>query len=176
MPSQVKELLMREIEKEFEANPYVFLSSFQGLSVTDLSDFRRNLSKVSKRSLVIKHSMVRKVFTQRNVAQAEKLLGGQLLVTFGDAEPQVISKAIMDYAKAHDKKFVPSGVILENQVFEKEFLKQLAALPSRKELLTQVAVRVKSPLSGLVLTLNQLVRGLVVAISEIKKQKELQPA
>ncbi len=176
MPSHVKELLMREIEKEFENNPYVFLSSFEGLSVADFHDFRKALERVSKRSLVIKHSMVKKVFAQRKVTQAEKLLGGQLLVTFGVAEPQAISKAIMDYAKAHDKKFVPSGVILENQVFEKEFLKQLASLPSRKELLTQVAVRVKSPISGLVLTLSQLVRGLVVAISEIKKQKELQPA
>lgn len=173
MPTIVKELMMKEMVNQFEANPYAFISSFEGLSVADLSDFRRTIEKVAKRSLVVKHSLARKVFEGRKVTSAEKLLKGSVVITFGDREPQAISKAIVDFAKGHEK-LVPNGVIFENQVYDYEFVKGLAKLPSKKELLTQVVVRMKSPISGLIITLNQLVRGVVVALNEIKKQKELQ--
>lgn len=175
MPSIVKELMMQEMAKEFEGNPYAFISSFESLSVADMSDFRRSMEKVSTRSLVIKHSMAKKIFSKRKAGDAEQFLKGQILVTFGKNDPQNISKAIIEYAKAHEKTFSPAGVLFENKVYGQEFVKQLAKLPSRHELLTQVVVRVKSPITGLVLTLGQLMRGLVCALSEVKKQKEAQP-
>ena len=48
MPSLVKEIMMKEMSREFEASPYAFISSFQGLPVSDLSDFRRAIEKVAK--------------------------------------------------------------------------------------------------------------------------------
>lgn len=171
MPHLVKEMMLKEISAQFEANPYAFISSFDGLSVADISDFRRSLNKVSKRSLLVKHSLAKKVFASRKIADAEKFLKGSVVVTFGSTDPQPISKAIMEYVKTHEK-WAPQGVILENKVYDQEFVKRLAKLPTRHELLTQVAMRVKSPITGLVLTLNQLVRGLAVAINEIKKKKE----
>lgn len=164
---------MREIVREFENHPYAFISNFEGLSVADISDFRRTLEKVASRSLVVKHSLAKKVFTNRNCSSAEKFLKGQILVTFGKGEPQAISKTIVEFARTHEK-LVPAGVVFEDHVYDREFIKQLARLPSRYELLTQVAVRIKSPISGLVLTLGQIMRGLVCAINEIKRKKEVQ--
>ena len=124
--------------------------------------------------MVVKHSFAKNIFTQRHLAEAEQFLKGSVVVTFGEKDPQMISKAIVEFAKTHEK-LVPTGVIFENKIYGQEFIKSLAKLPSRHELLTQLAVRMKSPISGLVLTLNQLVRGVVVALNEIKKQKELAP-
>ncbi len=67
-------------------------------------------------------------------------------------------------------------MILEDKVYDQEFVKQLAKFPTRKELLTQVVVRVKSPISGFVMTLSQVLRGLVTVLSEVKKQKEVPQA
>lgn len=174
MTTPVKELMMKEMTAEFEANPYAFISKFDGLSVADVSDFRRSLEKVAKRSLVVKHSLAKKILANRGLGTAESLLKGSVVVTFGERDPQVISKAIVDYAKTHEK-LVPAGVIFENQVYDQSFVKQLAKLPSRHELLTQVAVRIKSPITGFVLTLNQLVQGFVIALNEVKKRKEAVP-
>lgn len=172
MPSIEKELMLQEIIKEFEKSPYAFFSSFQGLSVSDLSAARRNLEKVARRSLVIKHAMARKIFEKFNLAAAEKFLSGSVVVTFGEKDPQDISKKIVDFAKANEKKWTVTGVIFEGQVHGEDFVKQLAKLPSRKELLTQVVIRVRSPLAGLVNVMSGLTRNLVNAISEIKKKKE----
>ena len=175
MPSAVKEIMMKEITRELESNPYAFLTRFEGLPVSDLSDFRRSVEKVAKRSLVVKHSLAKKVFSQLKIAEAEQFLIGSIIVTVGDKEPQMISKAIVDFAKTHEK-LVVSGAVLDRKVYGQEFVKRLAGLPSRHELLTQVVVRVKSPISGFVMTLGQVLRGFVVALNEIKKKKEVAPA
>ncbi len=175
MPSLAKELILKEITQQFDASNIAFISTFNSLSVADISDFRRQTEKFAKRSLLVKHAVARKVFENKKVGEAEKFLKDQVLVTFGSGEPQNISKAIVEFAKAHNQ-LVPAGVIMDSKVYGQEFVKQLAKLPSRHELLTQVAVRVKSPISGFVLTLGQLMRGFVVALNEVKKKKELQTA
>lgn len=175
MPSLVKEVITKEIMGEFEKNPYAFFSRVEaGLPVAELSEFRRMTEKVAGRSLMIKHSLAKRVFAERNWQEAEKFLSGQILVTYGSKEPQTISKAIVKFAKVNSK-LLPKGVIYEGKIYGEEFIKRLADLPSHKELMTQVVVRIKSPISGLVLTLNGLVRGLVVALNEIKNRREAQP-
>jgi len=174
MPSESKKIMFEEITQEFEKNPYAFISRLEGMTVVDISDFRRSVEKCSERSLVVKHSMAKKVFEARQWAGAEKFLTGQVIVTFGKKEPQDISKSLVEFAKKNDK-LVPEGVIFEGQVFDESFVKQLSQLPNRHELLTQVVVRIQSPISGFVMTLNQVLRGFVVALNEIKKQKEGQP-
>ena len=112
--------------------------------------------------------------TQRQLADASKFLNNSVVLTFAADEPQVVSKKLMKIAKGN-KNIVPAGVIFENKVYDQNFIKDLAKLPSREELLTQVVVRVKSPITGLVLGLGQIVRGLVQALNEIKKKREAAP-
>lgn len=175
MPSMVKEKMLEEMRKEFKTTPYAFVSSFSGLAVADISEFRRTLEKVSRRSMVVKHRLAEKIFSELKVPDAAKILKGSVVITLGDKDPQVISKTIMDFIKTNEK-IVPEGAVFENAVYGQEFVKRLAKLPSRKELLTQVVIRVKSPISGFVMTLGRMMCGLVVALNEIKKKKEAVPA
>ena len=174
MPSFVKEIMMKELAREFEASPYAFISNFEGLAVADLSDFRRSIEKVAKRSVVVKHTLAKRVFSELKISEAEKFLKGSVLVTLGDKEPQAISKAIVEFAKSHER-LVVAGAVLDRKVYDQEYVKQLARLPSRHELLTKVAVGVKAPISGFVMTLAQVLRGFVVALNEIKKKREAAP-
>jgi len=175
MPSIMKEVMLREVRKGFEEKPYAFLSSFSGVNVADLSEFRRSVNKVAARSLVVKHAIAKKALREFKYDEAEKFLAGNVVVTFGDADPQIISKAISDFCKSNNK-FVSGGMIFEKRVYDKQFVAQLAALPSRHELLTQVVVRIKSPITGFVMGLSGLMRGLVVALNEVKKKREAAPA
>lgn len=175
MPSVVKQLMLEEVEKQFDKNPYVVFSSFEKITVADITDFRRALEKVSKRSVLLKHAMAKKIFEKKQWASADAFLKGSVIASFAETEPQDLSRAIAEFSKDH-KEIEPVGMIFENKTYDAAFVKTLAKLPSKKDLLTQVVVRIKSPISGLVLTLGQMTRGLVVALNEIKKQKEAQGA
>lgn len=170
MPSLEKELMFQTIIKEFEKSSYAFISNLAGISVLDISEARRNLEKVSRRSLMVKHAMVRKIFARFNVSGAEKFLSGSVVITFGDKDPQEISKKLVDFAKGNDK-WKPAGVIFEGQIHGEDFIKQLAKLPSRKELLTQLVLRMNSPIHGFVNVLGALTRNFVVALEEVRKKK-----
>ena len=170
MPSFEKQLMFQEIVKEFEKSPYAFISNLNGISVLDISEARRNLEKVSRRSLMVKHAMARKIFTKFNVSGAEKYLNGSVVITFGDKDPQEISKKLVDFSKAN-AKWKAAGVIFEGQVYGEEFVKQLAKLPSRKELLTQLVLRMNSPIQGFANVLGALTRNFVCALEEVRKKK-----
>jgi len=162
--------MYQEIVKEFEKSPYAFISNLNGVSVLDISEARRSLEKVSKRSLMVKHAMARKIFAQFSVANADKYLSGSVVITFGDKDPQEISKKLIDFSKTNEK-WKPAGVIFEGQVYGEDFVKQLAKLPSRKELLTQLVLRMNSPIQGFANVLGALTRNFVVALEEVRKKK-----
>ncbi|MBU9889079.1 MAG: 50S ribosomal protein L10 [Candidatus Omnitrophica bacterium] len=175
MPSYEKELMFNEVVKEFEKSPYAFISNLQGVSVLDISDARRNLEKVARRSLMVKHAMARKIFAKFNVSGAEKFLNGSVVITFGDKDPQDISRKLVECAK-NNAKWVPAGVIFEGQIHGESFIQQLAKLPSRKELLTQLVLRMNAPINGFVNVLGALTRNLVVVLEEVRKKKTVSGA
>ncbi|MCM8775989.1 MAG: 50S ribosomal protein L10 [Candidatus Omnitrophica bacterium] len=175
MPSLVKDMMLNEIRKHFENIPYTFISSFSGIPVADISELRRSLQRFTKRSLVVKHSFAVKIFSEMKVEDAKRFLKDNVLVTLTDKEPQAVSKMILEFSK-NNKNFVPKGVIFDHVVYDQQFISRLSKLPSRKELLTLVAVRIQSPILGFVLTLNQLMRGLVVVLNEVRKKRESTPA
>jgi large subunit ribosomal protein L10 len=171
MTTIAKEMIVKEIAKEFDNNPYAFISTYDSMGVADVSEFRRTMEKVAGRSLLVKHTLAKKVFGQKALGEAERFLKGQVVVTFAKKDPQVASKALMKYAKTNTK-LVPTGLIFEGKVYSEDFIKRLSEMPSRHELLTQMVIRMKSPISGFVMTLNQVLQGFVIALNEIKKKKE----
>ncbi len=120
--------------------------------------------------MVVKHSLAKKILERSNLSGAVPFLDGSTLVTLGAKEPQVASKALVDFIKTHESVQI-KGMILEGKVYEAAFVKELARLPSRKELLTRVAVGLNFPIARFALTLNSIIQSFVIALSEIGKKK-----
>jgi len=171
-----KKLLLEEIERELSSSENTFFSRFDRLSVADMSELRRNLEKVSKRSLVMKHSLAKKVLEKNKVGDAVRFLDGPTLVTLGAKEPQLASKTLVDFVKGHEHLQL-KGVILEGKVYDSNFIKELAKLPSRKDLLTLVVTRMKSPIARFAMTLNSVLQSFVSVLNEVQKKKaQAQPS
>ena len=170
MPAIEKELMYQEIEREFDKSPYVFFSNFENVSVSDLSKARAKMNVSANRSMLVKHAMARKILKERGLTNVEQLLTGSVLLTFGDKEPQDISKGVVDGSKV-SPKIKCAGVLFEGKLEGAEFVQQLSKLPSRHELLTQMVVRMNSPITGFVCVLANTIRGLVVALDQIRTKK-----
>ena len=165
-----KRLMLEEIEKEFSSSQNAFFSRFDRLNVQEMSELRRSLEKLSKRTLVTKHSLAKKVLEKLNLSEAAHFLEGSILVTLGAHEPQVTSKTLVEFVKTHEHMQL-KGMILDGKVYEANFVKELARLPSRKELLTQVAIRMKSPIAAFAQTLRSLLQSFVIVLSEVQKKR-----
>lgn len=170
-----KRWMLAELEREFQASPHAFFSRFDRLTVQDMGELRRNLEKISRRSLVVKHTLAKKVLEKMQVADATRFLQGSILVTLAGGEPQLVSKTLVEFVKGHENLEL-KGLILDGKVYEGNFIRELAKLPSRKELLTQAAIRMKSPIAHLVMTLRSLLQSLVIVLNEVQKKKAQQTA
>lgn len=168
--SVAKELIFSEIDREFRSNPNIFFSRFERLNVQEMSELRRGLEKVSKRSLVVKHSLAKKVLEGMGQAEAVGFLEGTVITTLGGGEAQPISKVLVDFVKGHENVKL-RGVIFEGKAYPDSFIRKLAGLPSRHELLTMAVVRFQSPITRFAITLNSLLRSLVIAVNEVHKKK-----
>lgn len=170
MPALEKELMLKQLLEVVEGSNYLFFAKFSGISVVDLNDLRRKLEKVVSRTIVVKNSLARVVLERINAKAATEFLDGSVLMTAGKDDPQVVSKILSDFAKDHES-FELKGIFIDRQVFKNQFIKELAKLPSKRELLASVVGGIQAPISGFVLGLGQVVRSLVNALDQIQKKK-----
>jgi len=165
-----KKLIFEELEKEFSGSLNTFFSRFDRLSVQDMNELRRSLEKVSRRTLLVKHALAKKILERAKLSEAIPFLEGSVLVTLGATEPQLVSKTLADFVKGHENVEL-RGMILEGKVYGGSVVKEMAKLPSRKDLLTLLAIRMKSPITRMVMTLNELIQSLARVLNEIQKKR-----
>ena len=81
------------------------------------------------------------------------------------------AKTLSDFART-SRKLVLRGAYLDGEAFDADGVRQLATLPSRDQLLTNLVSQMLSPVSGFASVLAQLPRSLVVALDQVRIQKE----
>ncbi len=165
-----KQLILEEMLRATEHSEYVFFAKFKCVSANDLNSLRRKLEKTADRVLVVKNTIAKLVLERIKAKDAVSLLEGSVLMTTGKRDPQIISKLLVEFAKDREN-FELKGVFINQATFQKQFVHDLAKLPSRQELLASVVGGIKAPITGFVLGLGQLVRSLVVTLDQIKQKK-----
>lgn len=170
MPSLEKEVMTKELLKEIEGKGYVFFSQFSSLKVNDFSEIRRKIGKVADHSVVAKNTIARRALEQLGIKGVDGLIKGSVMLTVGDRDPQIVSKLLLGFNKDNEG-FQVQGAYLDGQVYKKDFLKQLADLPSREVLIASVVGGISAPLRGFVNVLAQVTRSLVCVLDQVQKQK-----
>jgi len=87
-----------------------------------------------------------------------------------DGDPAVAAKALQQFASRNDRLELKGG-ILEGRDLPVESLRQLASLPSRDQLIAQLAGGIAGPLRGLAGGMNALISGLARALAAVQEQK-----
>ena len=171
MPRYERQIMLTELKECLKGSPYIFISCVKGLKVAEVSELRRNLESKVQRSLLVKNSLLRLTLKETNASdEAKNLVDGQVLAVFANKEPQDVSKVLVDYVKKNEK-FVLRGAILDGTTVNVNYVKQLAGLPSRQELLTKVVCGMNAPIAGFVLTLGALIRSLAIVLSRVSEKK-----
>lgn len=170
MPGADKVLILEKVSEKVEGIPYIFFGKFEGLAVNDFATMRRSLEKISKNCFVAKKTILKKVLTKKGVQKLDTVLGGSIVLITAEKDPQVVSKFLVDFAK--DKQsFQLAGACVEGEVQGALYVKELAKLPSRIELIAKVVGGIKAPITGFVLTVRGVLSSFVNVLDQISKQK-----
>lgn len=166
-----KEQLVDDYQNNLAKAPHVLLLDYKGVTVNQDTELRRRIRDAGGTYAVVKNRLVLRVIDGQPLESLKDRLEGPTAAAFCQEDPVGLAKAVTDFAKDVPAIEIKGGLV-EGQLVEAEEVKQIAALPSRDELVTKLVFLLQSPITGLVNTLAALPRGFVAALEQIRQQKE----
>ena len=146
-----KKVIVSEIEKSIADSESVILFQYQGLTVAELSELRRNLKGTDATVKVYKNTLLKRALDDMNY-NFDGFLEGPNAILFGKNLLEPI-KVLADFAKAHDKLEIRIGII-NGSVADLATINEYAAIPSREGLLTMLAAGMMEHVRNLSIALN----------------------
>ena len=153
-----KKAIVSEIVDKIKNSESVIIFQYQGLTVDELSDLRRQLKDAKAEVKVYKNTLLKRALDDLKI-DLDGFLEGPNAILFGENLLEPI-KVIADFAKSHDKLDIRVGIISGDRA-ELDTIKEYASIPSRDGLLTMIA-------SGMM----KYARDLAIAINMYAEEKE----
>jgi large subunit ribosomal protein L10 len=169
MPTQEKVETVEELKTRLRGVKTVLLAEYRGLTVQQLSDFRKQLKAVSAEYKVVKNRLARLAIGASELQALGGELKGPTGMILGKGDPVSVAKAVHTFARTNQALVIKAGFV-DGQVLQPNGLKTLADLPSRDALRAQLVGAVTGPLAQLVGLLQAPQRELVYVLSQRGKQ------
>ncbi len=148
----------------------LFVMDFTGLTVGEVTELRRKVKEANGNYRVVRNTLAKLAVADTDNKALGQLLTGPAAVAYTSQDAVLLAKALADFAKAHEKlKF--RGGLVEGQLLDAQQAKQVASLPSKKELVAKLLFLLQSPMRRLVVALNYPVQGLAVSLHQIADKK-----
>jgi large subunit ribosomal protein L10 len=169
MKRNEKEQLVSELTDKLKGASAVYYTDFTGLNVKRMTDLRRRFRKAGVEYVVIKNTLALRAVNESGLA-GERLRGPTGLVV--GADPVTAAKILTDFARENDQRPDIKGGLLDGRQIGVDQVKALANLPSREQLLAELAGGLQAPLAGFVGALNGLLYMFAGALDALRTQRE----
>jgi len=136
------------------------LFSFSGISTNKLNELRDKLFSQKAGFSIMKNTLLKRVLGDNFV------LSGPTAVLYSKEDPIEPIKSLYEFKKENESLDIKFG-ILDGSVIQKDRVDVLATLPSKNELLAEVAGGLSAPIRGLVCALGGVQRGFIGVMSQI---------
>ncbi len=147
-----KETIVNEIQDKIKNSESVILFTYQGLTVADMSELRKNLKNIQSEVKIYKNTLVKRALDNLNIKMEESFLEGPNAIVFGSDLLEPI-KTISKFVKDHEQAEIRIGII-SGEVADTNEINKYATIPSRETLLTQIAAGMMSYVRDLSIALN----------------------
>lgn len=168
---QQKEQEVKDLKDKFNEAKAVVFASYQGLSVSGTELLRKDLRQENAELKMAKKRLLKLIFKENKLDESViDNFDGSVTVAFGYQDEVAPAKIVAKFAKANEVMQIFGG-ILEKTFISSEEIKNLAALPSKQELLTKTVGTIQAPIAGFVNVLAGNLKNLVYALNAIKESK-----
>lgn len=163
MPTPEKARQIEEISNILSSASLTILTDYRGLSVAEMSAFRRRLQEQAANLRVVKNTLTRIAAERTGVPVIAPLLEGPTALVYTTGDPVTAAKLTVEFAR-QSRLLTVKGGLFGGQLLSAADVEALATLPPREELLAKVVGGLKAPLYGLVSVLSGPIRGLLYVL------------
>lgn len=171
MTKNKKTEVVAEVAELLNGASGVYSIDFTGLTVADAIRLRREFKKAGVSYKVAKNTLIKRAL--QDVGGYDHVLEkfvGQTGIAIGYDDPAAPARVLSEFIDP--KLDIPklNFAVLEKEVMDGSKLKQIAAMPSRKDILGSIVGALNAPASGIVGALNAVMRDLASVIEEVAKK------
>lgn len=151
-----KKEVVEKIVNSIKDSESVILFQYQGLTVADLSELRKQLKSEDATVKVYKNTLLKRALDELSLS-FDGFLEGPNAILFGKNLLEPI-KILADFAKKHSKLEIRVGII-SGSVADLATINEYATIPSREGLLTMLAAGMMEHVRNLSIALNLYAEG-----------------
>jgi len=156
---------VEDMKQSFEAASTVVLTEYRGLTVTEIGQLRRELTKAEVRYRVVKNTLARRAATDAGFEGLDELFVGPTAVAYCHGDPVQAAKTLSDFARDHPA-LVIKGAVFEGRLMSPDETEALARVDpldtSRAKImfslqgaLQQIVGILEAPLSRILFVIEQ---------------------
>lgn len=155
MPTPQKEAILQDTQSRIAEVRGLYLADFSGMTVESLSLLRKKCREQGVQFRVIKNTLLKRAFNERGITELDDHLVGPTGLVFSPDNEMAPAKILSDFAKEHEKPRVKAAVV-DGRLYNDKAIAQLAQLPSREVLLSQLLGTFVAPMTTFLGAVNAL--------------------
>jgi len=175
MQRSEKTTAVQEVVEILENAKGVFVTDYAGLTVEKMSVLRQKCRAAKVQYKVIKNTLARRAADQTGQSVINPYFKGPSAIAYSYDDPSAPARVIKEFLRDNPKPKI-RVTLFEGQFFGPERIDEIAALPSRKELVARVVGGLNSPIQGLVYGLNGLLSKFVRTLDAVRESKAASPS
>lgn len=148
----------------------IYVTDFTGLKVKNVTELRRRFRGLGVEYVVVKNTLAQRALKDVSVSGLDGVLNGPTGLVLAGADPIAAAKVLADFQKEFERPAVKAGLV-DGRVVTAADVKRLATLPSREQLLSQIAGAFQAPLAGFVGVMSSLLYQMVGALEALRAQR-----
>jgi large subunit ribosomal protein L10 len=165
-----------ELKSQLATVSTVILSTFQGITVEQDTQLRRQVEAAGGHYEVVKNTVAERAGEGTGAGDILKNLKGTNSISYTKTDPVSLAKVLTKIAKDVPAFQFRAGWV-EGKVLSIDEIKRLSDLPSKEELISKIMFMLNSPAQRLATVNNAVIRNLAVVVSEaVKAEKFAAPA
>jgi large subunit ribosomal protein L10 len=169
-PRPAKVAVVNEVRDRLSSSDGAILTEYRGLNVSELADLRRSLRAAGGQYKIYKNTLVRFAVRELGLEDLEEMLLGPTAIAFVDGDAAAVAKSLRDFARGNPNLIIKGGVLGETILSAKD-ASALAELPSREQLLAQLAGAMAAPLQQMAGLLKALPQNFAYALRALADQQ-----
>lgn len=163
--------VVEETAERLSRSRSVLFVQYQGMTVAEMQDLRSRLRETGSEMKVLKNRLVKRAMEDAGVEDVSDLLNGPNAFVFAYEDATSGPRVCTKYAK-DNKKLQVMGGLLDKERLDAAKIEALAKMPSREELLTQMAGTLLAPMRQMAVAMHQATAKVVYAMKNRAEQLE----
>lgn len=163
-----KDKLVAELKQKLTGATALYYTDFTGLNVKRMTELRRRLRRADVEYVVIKNTLALRAVNESGLV-GTRLRGQTGLVIARDAI--AAAKVLADFARENDQRPAVKGGLLDGRALDVGQVKRLASMPSREQMLADLAAGLQSPLAAFAGALTGMFTMFAGALDALRAQK-----